>query len=328
MARKNKEEIQPIKAEFDDVSNALVAIPSEIRKALYEGKLPIGDIELDCAVLDNGIRVLSERAVHRSFKSKRGGSHWRRIKENPDGANLPSFLSAKNINPFISKELMMALSSPIKYMSSGGGTPANGIKADLIPDICEVWLEARRAGVLVPSQEHLAIQAEILMTAFAKVGIIALIDEATGYQYDRTNDALRLLLSKYVAKGLQKWLKIFPDAFFAQLDKLYHNAPTTPKSRPQYYGKFINRYVYNPIENGYVKAELDKLNITDEGKRIARFHQWLTDEGKTILTLQIGKVQGLMEVCTDIEYFKNVVKNQKNISIAPYLFEEMNNPFN
>ena len=328
MARKNKEEIQPIKAEFDDVSNALVAIPSEIRKALYEGKLPIGDIELDCAVLDNGIRVLSERAVHRSFKSKRGGSHWRRIKENPDGANLPSYLSAKNINPFISKELMMALSSPIKYMSSGGGTPANGIKADLIPDICEVWLEARRAGVLVPSQEHLAIQAEILMTAFAKVGIIALIDEATGYQYDRTNDALRLLLSKYVAKGLQKWLKIFPDAFFAQLDKLYHNAPTTPKSRPQYYGKFINRYVYNPIENGYVKAELDKLNITDEGKRIARFHQWLTDEGKTILTLQIGKVQGLMEVCTDIEYFKNVVKNQKNISIAPYLFEEMNNPFN
>ena len=166
------------------------------------------------------------------------------------------------------------------------------------------------------------------MTAFAKVGIIALIDEATGYQYDRTNDALRLLLSKYVAKGLQKWLKIFPDAFFAQLDKLYHNAPTTPKSRPQYYGKFINRYVYNPIENGYVKAELDRLNITDEGKRIARFHQWLTDEGKTILTLQIGKVQGLMEVCTDIEYFKNVVKNQKNISIAPYLFEEMNNPFN
>ena len=328
MARKKKEEIQPIKAEFDDVSNALVAIPSEIRKALYEGKLPIGDIELDCAVLDNGIRVLSERAVHRSFKSKRGGSHWRRIKENPDGANLPSFLSAKNINPFISKELMMALSSPIKYMSSGGGTPANGIKADLIPDICEVWLEARRAGVLVPSQEHLAIQAEILMTAFAKVGIIALIDEATGYQYDRTNDALRLLLSKYVAKGLQKWLKIFPDAFFAQLDKLYHNAPTTPKSRPQYYGKFINRYVYNPIENGYVKAELDRLNITDEGKRIARFHQWLTDEGKTILTLQIGKVQGLMEVCTDIEYFKNVVKNQKNISIAPYLFEEMNNPFN
>lgn len=328
MVHKKKEEIQTIKAEFDDVSNALVAIPSEIRKALYEGKLPIGDIELDCAVLDNGIRVLSERAVHRSFKSKRGGSHWRRIKENPDGANLPSFLSAKNINPFISKELMMALSSPIKYMSSGGGTPANGIKADLIPNICEVWLEARRAGVLVPSQEHLAIQAEILMTAFAKVGIIALIDEATGYQYDRTNDALRLLLSKYVAKGLQKWLKIFPDAFFAQLDKLYHNAPTTPKSRPQYYGKFINRYVYNPIENGYVKAELDRLNITDEGKRIARFHQWLTDEGKTILTLQIGKVQGLMEVCTDIEYFKNVVKNQKNISIAPYLFEEMNNPFN
>lgn len=328
MTQKKKEKNQSIEASFDEVSNAVVEIPSKISQALYEGKLPIGDIDLDCAVLNDGVRVLSERAVHRSFNSKRGGSHWLRIKENPDEAHLPSFLSAKNIRPFISEGLVEALSFPIKYLSSNGLTPANGIKAELMPDICAVWLEARRAGVLTPSQEPFAIQAEILMSAFAKVGIISLIDEATGYQYDRTNDALRLLLSRYVAEGLQKWLKMFPDAFFAQLDKLYHNAPTTPRSRPKYYGGFINKYVYGPIENGYVKAELDKLNITDKGKRIARFHQWLTDEGKSILTLQLGKVQGLMEVCPDIEYFKNVVKKQKNISIAPYLFEDMNNPFN
>ena len=102
------------------------------------------------------------------------------------------------------------------------------------------------------------------------------------------------------------------------------NPKTTSRSRPQYYGGFINTYVYKPIENGYVKAELDKLNITDEGKRKARFHQWLTDEGRSILIHQIGRVQGLMEMCSGIEEFKKAAKRQKSISVAPYLFEEMN----
>ena len=52
------------------------------------------------------------------------------------------------------------------------------------------------------------------------------------------------------------------------------------------------------------KAELDKLNITDEGKRRVRFHQWLTDDGRTILTREIGKVEGIMEMCNDIDHFK------------------------
>jgi hypothetical protein len=157
------------------------------------------------------------------------------------------------------------------------------------------------------------------------VGITSLVDEATGYQYDRKHDALRILLSKYIEEGLQKWIHTFPDSFFAELDRLYGNPKTSAsKGRPQYYGHFINKYVYDPIENGYVKAELDKLNITDEGKRKARFHQWLTDEGRTILTRQIGRVEGIMEMCQDIEQFKQVARRQKSITVAPYLFDDMN----
>ena len=83
-------------------------------------------------------------------------------------------------------------------------------------------------------QVHLAEKAEILQSAFAKVGIVALIDEATGFQQDRRHDALRMLLGKYIAEGLQKWIHTFPDSFFAEPDRLYHNDPTTSKSRPQY----------------------------------------------------------------------------------------------
>ena len=325
-----KEIIEPINAPFDAVAAAMVGgakasgAKGKLPVALYSGILPIGDVELDCAVLEDGTRVLSERAVHRAFGSKRGGSHWKRMKGKEGGANLPSFLSATNLEPFIPAELGAALVDPVRYQVGLGSAVANGIRAELLPDICGVWLAARRDDALLPSQEHLAKQSEILMQAFAKVGIIALIDEATGYQLDRAHDALRLLLTRYIAEGLQKWLHTFPDTFFAELDRLYGNPKTSPRSRPQYYGHFINRYVYDPIENGYVKAELDKLNITDGGKRRARFHQWLTDEGRTILTRQIGRVEGIMEMCTDIEHFKTIARRQKSITVAPYLFDEMN----
>lgn len=321
-----KDIIDPIfDGTFDEVTGKIVsdAVSGEILDAIYSGKLPIGDIELDCAVLDGGVRVLSERAVHRAFGSKRGGSHWKRMKENEGGANLPSFLSAKNYKPYISSGLEVALKTPVLYRTNAGATPANGIRAELLPEICGVFLSARRKGDLHPSQEHLALQAEILMEAFAKVGIVALVDEATGYQLDRSHDALRLLLSKYIAEGLQKWLKTFPDAFFAELDRLYGN-DTSHGKRPQYYGKFINKYVYEPLENGYVKKELDKLNITDEGKRRARFHQWLNEEGRNMLIHQIGRVQGLMEMCDGIDHFRTVARKQKTVSIAPYLFDDMN----
>ncbi|MAN99780.1 P63C domain-containing protein [uncultured Roseovarius sp.] len=325
MAEKKDDVIEPIDATFDQVASKMIGAKSDsaVLDAIYSGKLPIGDIELDCAVLDGGVRVLSERAVHRAFGSKRGGSHWKRMREKEGGANLPSFLSAKNYKPFISKDLEMALKSPVVYRINQGATPANGIRAELLPEICGVFLSARRKGELHQSQEHLAIQAEILMEAFAKVGIVALVDEATGYQLDRSHDALRLLLSKYIAEGLQKWLKTFPDAFFAELDRLY-DTDTSHGKRPQYYGKFINKYVYEPLENGYVKKELDKLNITDEGKRRARFHQWLNEEGRNMLIHQLGRVQGLMEMCSDIDHFKAAAKKQRTVSIAPYLFDEMN----
>ena len=134
-----------------------------------------------------------------------------------------------------------------------------------------------------------------------------------------------MLLSRYIAEGMQKWIHTFPDSFFAELDKLYNNEKTTSRKRPQYYGRFINRYIYEPIEYGYVKNRLDELNIDEStGKRKARFHQWLTDEGRTIVIHQIGRVQMLMEMSPGIDQFKRSAIKQKKVSVAPYLFDEMN----
>lgn len=317
-----RNEIEPIQDSFDNVVDAMLGKSERnVRKTVAGAPhtpIQIGDAELECYVLDDETRVLTQA----TFLEAMGRHRKANVRDEGGEERLPAILQGKSIKPFISKDLIEK-SQPVQFQLPSGSI-ASGYRAEILPMVCEVFLQARDAGALPHNQRHVAVQAEILIRALAQVGIIALVDEATGYQIDRGHVALRMLLEKYISDGLQKWIQMFPDSFFAELDRLYDNAPTTPRSRPQYYGHFINKYVYDPIEHGYVKAELDKLNITDEGKRRARFHQWLTSEGRTILSRQIGKVEGMMEMCSDIEQFKDMVKRRKAVTVAPYLFDEMN----
>ena len=319
---KEPEKIEPITdGTFDDVvGKVAMGEHDHIKlKALMSGPLPIADVDLHCAVLDDETRIISATSVFKAFKRPRKGMNTRL---EVGGDQIPPFLAAKNLKPYINQDVIER-TKLIQYRD--GGAIKSGYDAELLVDMCDIYLKARRDGdVLTESQEKLAIQAEILQSSFARVGIAAIIDEATGYQRVRGNDALRILLSRYIAEGLRKWLLTFPDSFFSLLDKLYGNEPTSSGKRPQYYGKFINKYVYDPIENGYLKAELDRLNITDEGKRRARFHQWLSDDGRDVLIRQIGRVEARMELFKDIKEFKKAEEKQKAISIAPYLFDEMN----
>jgi len=312
--------IEPLNADFDDLAKALVKKgKGNIPIAKVSGSIPIGNVEVECAVLEDETRVLSAKSVFDSFGRARKGMNSR-LKI--DGTAIPPFLAAKNLKPYITQEVM-EWTSPIEYMD--GNQKKTGYKAGLLPVMCKIYLDARRDGVFkLDSQLKLADQSEILLTAFAQVGIDALVDEATGYQYSRSHNALRILLDNYIAEGMRQWVKTFPDSFFDQLDKIYDNERTTSQKRPQYYGHFINRYIYKPIEHGYVKEALDKLNITDEGKRKAKFHQWLSDDGKQVLSRQLGRTEMLMEMCNDIDAFKKAAQKQKDISIAPYLFDDMN----
>jgi len=294
-------------------------------RALCTGSLNIGKTEISCAVLDNGVRLLSEREVTRALGGKRGGSHWRRKKADPSGAYLPVYISANNLKPFVNSNLKAALKEPYLYLPKTGNTQLEGMEATLLPKALDVLLKAREAGKLHPSQKHIAHSAEIIMRSLAGVGIVALIDEATGYQYDRKHDALRVLLQAYIEDELKQWVKTFPDSFFAALDRLYENEVTTPRGRPQYYGKFINKYVYDPIERGFVKRELDRRNITDSGKRKARFHQWLTDDGRSQLILRIGKIEGLMETSPNLRRFKENAKRLTQPSLFDILDPEEDN---
>ena len=95
-----------------------------------------------------------------------------------------------------------------------------GYNALLLPQVCEDYLQARDAGVLLASQQHIAEHAEIPIRGLATVGIIALVDEATGYQRLREELALASILEKFIAKELQPWTKTFPYEFYEQICRL------------------------------------------------------------------------------------------------------------
>ena len=228
-----------------------------VLRATHAGEIKIGEITLPCAVLEDGTRVISERAVSMGFGLKRSGSSWKNKTE--VGARLPVFAAANNISPFIGKELRLALVSPLVYKPLTSRL-AHGLRAELLPLVCEIWLKARDAGVLHKQQVHVAVAADMLIRGLARVGIIALVDEATGYQEDRKKDELSKILEAYINEELRPWVAMFPNELFRQIYRL-NDWPFDPESssRNQQLGHWINKHIYSVLPPG-VLEELQRKN--------------------------------------------------------------------
>lgn len=187
-----------------------------IFKTNHDGKIKIGEKELNCAVLEDGTRVIKRQAVFQAFNRPARGN----IKVGSRVANMPSFIDANNLQPYISSDLMNLIRNPIKYTVRNGKRINTGYDAKIIPLLCDVYLEARKNGILTSSQLPLAQVSEILVRSLSKVGIIALIDEATGYQEEREKDELQKLLALYIREEFMPWTKRFPDEFYKEIFRL------------------------------------------------------------------------------------------------------------
>jgi hypothetical protein len=212
---------------------------------------------------------------------------------------MPAILQGKAIKPFISKETIEK-SSPIAFRPPSGGR-ASGYNAELLPAVCEIYLKARDAGVLPRNQEHVARQAEVLVRGLARVGIIALVDEATGYQEVRARNALAKILEVFIAEELQAWVVTFPPDFYRELFRLRGlEYPQMTVRRPQYFGHLTNDIVYSRMAPG-VLNELKRITPRDEtGRRKHKYFQRLTaNPGYPKLREHLGSVVTLMKLSPD-----------------------------
>ena len=284
----------------------------------YTGTLKIADVELECAVLNDGRRIIKHSDVFKALgRDARGNSRL------PD---TPSFMDAKNLQPFISSELY-EVKDKISYQDENG-KKFQGFDAIIIPLVCELYMLAEDAGVITyKNQKETATQASIIIRSLAKVGIVALVDEATGYQNIRKAEALQAILNEYIAKDLIGWTKTFPDEFYEQIFRLKDWKWST-FNRPGVVGKYTNDIVYGRMTEGLVD-ELKKLNPRDErGLAKHRDHQHLSENrGRRALEMHLHAVIGLMrasETWDEFMYALNKAYPKKG-SIGD-LFPETLNP--
>lgn len=290
-----------------DIARQAAAARWGIQKATHSGELKIGKAVIRCAVLEDGTRVLTQRdflqAIGRSGKPAAGRG----------SADFPSFekgsplVDSENLKPFISNALASSM-SPIQFRVPEGPR-AWGYKAELLPKVCEVYLQARDANSLRKNQLKFAFACDVLMRALAHVGIIALVDEATGYQEVRDRLALQKILDLFISKELSSWAKRFPDDFYKEMFRLKGWQWQGMKiNRPSVVGHYTNDVVYQRLAAG-VLDELKRINPPDEtGHRKHRHHQWLTTEvGHPKLRDHLNGVIALMRAATSWDQFKRMI---------------------
>jgi hypothetical protein len=280
----------------------------DLPQATHMGVLKIGDAEIPCAVLKGGQRVLTQEgfldAIGRARKAKAG--------QGATVDNTPAFLAANNLKPYISNELLES-TTPIKFRGIRG-TRGFGYKAELLPKVCTVYLEARDTKALLPNQRHVAEQCEILIRGLAHTGIIALVDEATGFQADRDKDELQKFLALYLSEERLKWAKMFPDEYYKQLFRLWgwNYSPMSVK-RPRLVGRLTNQLVYEKLPANALE-ELRRLNPVKNkktGRREAAHFQHLSpDIGQSDLRDHLLQLIAVMRVSANKGVF------QKNFSRA------------
>lgn len=238
-------------------------------KAKYEGSLKIGNIELSVAVLDNGTRIIRHIDVFRAL--------GRPARGNARVIGIPAFMDAKNIQPFVNKEVKSVIRK-IDYIDLNGKYQT-GFDCLVLPTVCDIYLKLREEGLLTPNQVETAQKAEMLIRALAKTGIIALVDEATGYDKEksRAKNELQKYLDTFLRDEAAKWVKTFNDQFFEDIYKMRHWTWTQTSKRPGVVGTWIKDIVYDRL--GPILTEIEKLNPkNDNGNRGHKHFQFLSDD--------------------------------------------------
>lgn len=289
-------------------------------KIIYEGELQLGDKTIHCYVLEDGTRALSKSEMQRALGVTGNEPGQRSSKR------LDEILSSKQVTRFISEDFMSSKLSTIDAVWKG--TPIKLYDALALPELCEVMLKVRdfaaQNGIeLGVRQKAVIAEADILIRSLAKVGIIALIDEATGYQHEREQDELQKILKAYIAEELLPWQKRFPDVFYQELFRLngWDYTVRGIKRRPGIIGKWTNKLVYEQLPPG----------VLDELKRrtpkSARLHQSLTaDIGQPELAAQITQVVTIFRLSDNMgqmwSNFNKLQSRQAGQLELPFEFDE------
>ena len=258
--------------------------------AKYSGSLSLGDKPVDCYVLDDKNRVISMRATVKAIA-------------NDDNGDLLKYVGVKSLQPYIDSA---GISSRfVEFTIPGNPNKAKGITAETFLDICSAYVSALTSGApLTEKQRGIAINCSILLSACAKTGLIALIDEATGYQYEREEDALQVKIRAFISEELRAWEKTFPDELWEEFGRLTHWQGSL-QQRPKYWGKLVLELIYDAMDPDVAKYLKENK---PKPRHELNYHQWLSEDlGVKALTPHLNQVIGIAKTCNTMEELRHKV---------------------
>ena len=228
--------------------------------AKHRGVMALGGVPVDVYVLDTGDRVISTRGAVKAMTGQ-------------DAGNLVEYLSISGLKGYVDSDLV--LGETRDFFIPGTQFRGRGITAEQFEAIITGYVRALGAGALkTDRQREIATSCAILSTAFLKIGIIAQIDEATGYQYERAADALQVKLQAYITEELRDWDKTFPDELWEQFGRLTKWQGSL-HSRPKWWGHLVNELIYQAMDPEIAKYLKENKPKPFHGQN---YHQWLTED--------------------------------------------------
>ncbi len=256
--------------------------------AKHTGIIELGNAALDVYVLSNEQRVISLGNVVHAIAGV-------------DGSSIESYIGATALRGFLDIDSVRTAS--IEYSIPGTHFRGRGLTAEVFLKICRAYVAAHQAKALqTVRQKEIAFNCAILLSACADTGLIALIDEATGYQYERPVDALQVKLKAFIADELRAWEKTFPDQLWEEWGRLT-NWQQPLRNRPQWWGKLVIEMIYDTLDPDV--SQYLKDNKPTEGQR---WHQQLTaDYGVRKLLERCWAVIGIATTCKTMNELRSKV---------------------
>ncbi len=261
-------------------------------EVMAKGYLPIFD-NIPCYVLSTGIRGF--RLSDMTF-TLRGKAHGK----------FGNYLAAKNINKYLPDNL-----KPLKDIDNDrrpqglieaydDGKILNVFDSEDFIEVCIAFVDASDNDYesLSDSQKEIVSRAKRFIKSTAKIGIRALIDEATGYQYIRPKDDLSAKLVYLLSEDMRTWESTFPDDLWREFGRLT-NWKGSLKKRPKYWGKLVNELIYDNLDKDVAKYLRENKPPKLTGQK---YHQWFNKErGVKELINLINRIIGLAIECNSID---------------------------
>jgi hypothetical protein len=261
--------------------------PDRVPVALWPGVLPIGENGLPVYVLDDGRRVISRTGATTSLTGTPGG-------------DLESYIRVGALRPYLPPDLEDQMIEFV--LAEVTHKTVRGITAETFLEICRAYVTAAQDGALrTERQQAIAAQAAMFLAAVAKVGLIALIDEATGYQYARAEDALQIKLRVFLEDEMRKWEKTFPDQLWTEFGRLTGWSGSV-NQRPKYWGKLVMELVYDYLDKDVADWLRENAPAARHGQN---YHQWLSGQyGLKRLTEHLWMLIGMAAACSSMPELK------------------------